>query len=102
MTFPEKFEIGGQEITIKIEDIDEKENRFGYYNSVKEEIVIFKTVEDEDGVVELTESQLMDSLWHEVFHAFQYHSKNETSETESATYASFMTQFIKSSGLKIV
>lgn len=102
MTFPEKFEIGGQVITVRIEDHDLRDNRFGYYDSVKEEIVIFKQVEGENGLVNLTESQLVDSWWHELFHAFQYHSKTETSETESATYASFMTQFIKSSGLKIV
>lgn len=102
MTFPEKFELGGQVITIRVEDIDEAENRFGYYNSVKEEIVIFKHVNDEEDKVELSESQLMDTLLHEVFHSFQYHSKGETSEAESATYASFMTQFLKSSGLKLV
>lgn len=101
MTFPKKFELGGQVITVRIEDIDKAENRFGYYNSIKEEIVIFKHVNDDGSKVELSESQLMDSLFHEVFHSFQYHSKGDTFEEESATYASFMTQFFKSSGLKI-
>lgn len=101
MKIPEKFELGGQTITIRIEESD-KENRFGYYDSVNEEIVIFKKVEGANGLVEQTESQLMDTMFHEVFHSFQYHGKGETSEEESSTYASFMTQFFKSSGLKIV
>lgn len=103
MKIPTKFEIGGQEIKVNFLDIDETtENRFGFYDSVKEEITVFKQVKSDDGPVNLTEVQIENTFWHEVLHAFQFHSKDDTSEEESSTYAAFLTQFFKSSGLKIV
>lgn len=104
MRIPEKFEIGGQEIKVNYTDIDyTSENRFGWYDSVAEEITICKKVKNgEDKIVELSESQIENTFFHELMHVFQFHSKDEMSEEESSTYSAFLTQFFKSSGLKIV
>jgi len=102
MRIPEQFEIGGQTIKIIVKDEVDKSSRYGYYNDVREEIYIFKKVEINNEIVELTESQIENTMFHELFHVFQFHSKDKISETESSTYATFMTQFIKSSGLKII
>jgi len=67
MKIPEKFEIGGQTVKILVKDKDDSgDNRFGYYDSTKEEIVIFKKLDSEDEVVELTEDQINNTFWHEI------------------------------------
>lgn len=101
MKIPEKFEIGGQEIKVIIEDQD-SENRYGYYDDVTEEIHLFKKLKIDGKVTELTSIQIENSFFHELFHCFQFHGKGDTSESESSTYAAFMTQFLKSSNLSIV
>lgn len=65
MKIPERFEIGGQEIKVIIEDQD-SESRYGYYNDVTEEIHLFREIKVEDKVTKLTSIQIENTLWHEV------------------------------------
>ncbi|MGM9533093.1 hypothetical protein, partial [Intestinibacter sp.] len=52
--------------------------------------------------IRLSQLQIENTFWHEVFHAFQFHSKGEYSEAEAASYAGMMTELIRSSNLKII
>ncbi len=101
MNIPKKFTINGQPIHIEILDKLE-DNRYGDYNDAKELIRIAKTVEVDKEIIELSESQILNTFFHEVFHAFQFHSKGEYSEAEAASYAGMMTELISSSNLKII
>lgn len=101
MKIPEKFTINSQEIKIEIVDII-ADGLFGQYNSLTDTIKIAEYVRNEDGdKIKLTEEQILNTFIHELLHAFQWHSKGDTSETESSTYAGYFVEFIKSSGLTI-
>lgn len=100
MKIPEKFTINSQEIKIELVNTLPDSN-YGSYNDAKELIQIARTVEIDGESVELTNEQIENTLWHEVLHAFQFHSKGECSETESNTYAGYLVEFFKSSGLII-
>lgn len=66
MNIPHQFIIHGHTITIVIKNNDEKDNRFGYYDSVKEEIVIFNKVKSDGELVALSDTQIEATFWHEV------------------------------------
>ena len=101
MKIPEKFTINSQEIKIEIVDII-ADGLFGQYNSLTDTIKIDEYVRNEDGdKIKLTEEQMLNTFFHELLHVFQWHSKGDTSETESSTYAGYFVEFIKSSGLTI-
>ena len=95
---PEKFTINSQEIKIKVCDSLPNSN-YGTYNDVKELIQIARTIKVDNEIVKLTNEQIWNTLIHEVLHAFQFHSKGETSEIESNTYAGYIVEFLKSTGL---
>lgn len=65
MKIPEKFEIGGQEIKVIIEDQD-YENRYGYYDDTAEEIHLFEKIKMDDKVTKLTSIQIENTFFHEV------------------------------------
>lgn len=100
MKIPRQFTIHGHTITVR-EVENEEENRYGYYDSVKEEIVISRNLKVDGVLVSLSDVQIEATFWHEVFHAFQWHIKGETDETEAQSYAGLMIEFLKTSGLKI-
>lgn len=99
MEIPNRFTINSQEITIElVESLPDQD--FGRYNCITDTIQIATHVKDDDGtLIPLKEEQVWNTLWHEVLHAFQWHSKGEYSEEESNTYAGYLVEFFKSSGL---
>lgn len=101
MKIPKKFTINSQEIKIELVDTLPDQN-FGEYCCITDTIKLATHVKDDDGTIyPLTEEQIENTLWHEVLHAFQWHSKGEYSEEESNTYAGYLLEFFKSSGLII-
>ena len=98
MKIPESFIIHGHTIKVIQKEIDSyEENRFGYYDSVKEEIVIFRKVRSGDCAIVLTETQLEASFWHETMHCLQWHIKGTTDEWEAQSYAGLMVELFKTS-----
>jgi hypothetical protein len=99
MKLPKKFTINTQEIKVKVVDTL-SESRYGEYNSINDTIQVAKRIIDGDGIeYVLTEEQILNTFIHELLHAFQWHSKGETSEEESSTYAGYFVEFLKSTKL---
>ena len=101
MKIPEKFTINSQEITIELVDTLPNQ-RFGEYCYITDKIKLATNVKDDDGtVISLKEEQIENTFWHELLHVFQWYSKGSFSEEESSTYAGYLLEFFKSSGLII-
>ena len=100
MKIPKQFILHGH--TIKVREVEsDSEGRYGYYDSVREEIIVARKVKVDGILVELSEVQIEATFWHEIFHAFQWHVHGETDETEAQSYAGLMIEFLKTSGIKI-
>lgn len=96
MKIPKSFKIHCHTITVKVEELDSADdNRYGYYDSVREEIVVFRKVRSNGEPVELTETQLESTFYHELIHAFQWHIKGTTDELEAQSYAGLLLEFLE-------
>lgn len=96
MKIPEQFTIHGHTVKVLQKDIDTvDDNRFGYYDSVKEEIVVFNKVRSDGEPVTLTETQVESTFYHELMHCFQWHIKGETDEQEAQSYSGLIIEFLK-------
>lgn len=94
---PTYFTIHNHLIKVIKKEIDDKEeNRFGYYDCVKEEIVIFEKVRSDGEPHILSEVQLECSFLHELIHCLQWHVKGMTNEQDAQSYAGLILEFIKS------
>jgi len=97
MKIPSKFTIHGHEIKVIQREIDSiSDNRYGYYNNAKEEIVIFRKVRSNEEVITLTDTQIEATFYHELVHCFQWHIKGETDEWEAQSYSGLIIEFLKS------
>ena len=96
MKIPEQFIIHGHIVKVIQKELDNADdNRYGYYNSVKEEIVVFRKVRSSGEPVALTETQIEATFLHELMHCFQWHIKGETDEQEAQSYSGVMLEFFK-------
>lgn len=96
MKIPEQFIIHGQVVKVIQKEIDSiNDNRYGYYDSVKEEIVIFSKVRSGEEPITLTETQIEATFWHELMHCFQWHIKGATDEWEAQSYSGVLLEFFK-------
>lgn len=96
MKIPKQFTIHEHTIKVIQKEIDNsKYNRYGYYNSIRKEIVIFTHLWDGDGKVTLTETQLTATFLHELMHCLQWHIKGETNEWEAQSYSGLIVEFLK-------
>ena len=96
MKIPEQFIIHGQVVKIIQKEIDSiNDNRYGYYDSVKEEIVIFHKVRSGEESITLTDTQIEATFWHELIHCFQWHIKGQTDEWEAQSYSGVLLEFFK-------
>ncbi len=100
MRIPKQFVIHGHTINIRTVEVDD-EDRYGYYDNVKEEIIIARKIKSDGVLVELSDTQIEHTFWHEIFHAFQWHISGETDETEAQSYAGLMIEFLRTSKLRI-
>lgn len=99
MNIPESFTINSQEIKINVIK-HLSNNNFGEYNCITDVVTIATHVEDDNkDLIALKEEQILNTLVHEVLHAFQWHSAGETDEVQSSTYAGYIIEFLKSTKL---
>lgn len=67
MKIPREFIIHGHVVKVTQREIDSiSDNRYGYYNSAKEEIVIFRKVRSDEEVITLTDTQIEATFYHEL------------------------------------
>ena len=92
---PDKFKIANQEITVVIEEILPN-NNCGYFCDATNMIKLERTLKTEhDGVVTVSDEQMRNTFYHELFHAFQFYFNNEFNEAQAQVYANFMCEFIE-------
>lgn len=101
MQIPSKFTIFGQTINVITKEIDLDDNRYGYWNDVTNEIVIFRSVRVDGETLVLSREQLAHTFWHEYRHAVQSFTLGKCDEQDAQSFASAMIELIKSSNLKI-
>jgi hypothetical protein len=102
MTIPKSFIIHGHTVTVNIVEFCENPTEFGNYNDAAEKITVATSVKDEnDKVVELTQTQIEHTFWHELIHCFQFHIKGSCDETEAQSFAGLLVEFFNTSHVKI-
>lgn len=90
---PNKFKVAGFEISVTLEDKLE-ENNYGYWNDVSNTIVLAKQISLKNGeLTPLTDRQIKNTFYHELFHAFQFYSGKKYCEIECNIFANFMLEF---------
>lgn len=95
MKLPSEFTINGQVVKVqqvyKLPDPD-----FGQYSCITDTIKVAMNIEDDDkNIVKLTDEQILNSFYHELIHAFQWHSTGEYDETQANTIAGYIIEFLK-------
>lgn len=96
MKIPKQFIIHGHTVKVIQKEIDSKEdNRYGYYDSVREEIIIFNKVRVDGEPVDLIDTQIQATFLHELIHCFQWHIKGCTDEWEAQSYSGLMVEFLQ-------
>lgn len=91
---PSEFVIANQ--PYKIIFVDEiPGGYYGEFDSIKSEIRIAKRVRSpyDDELYDLTEEQIKNTFWHELFHCFNWHWNTEDDESLAQTFANFMREF---------
>lgn len=68
--------------------------RIANHCNLKLEIKVAECMKNDDGeTIYLTEEQIKNSFWHEVFHAFNFYYNNRQDELLAQTFANFMCEF---------
>ena len=62
---PKKFKIANNWITVNIVE-SLSNNEYGTYNDAKQEINISKIIDTDEGTVQLTEEQMLNTFMHEL------------------------------------
>ena len=98
---PDKFKLAGFEITVdKVEKTDD--NDYGYWDDVNNTIVIAKNISMKNGeLTSLSDRQIKNTFYHELYHAFQFYSGKEYSEVECNIFANFMLEFDETKKVKV-
>lgn len=100
MHIPKGFTLHGCPITVEVVNSLE-DNNYGEFVDAKELIKVAKTVKVGKETVQLSQTQIENTFWHEVFHAFQWHVKGEYDEVEATSYAGLMVELIRSGQIRI-
>ena len=94
---PRTCRIANHLYTIQLDEFVEDDNGdtiYGYHSDVELVIKIARKVKIEKGdVISLTDEQIKNSFWHELFHAFNFYWNNGTDEALAQTFANFMREF---------
>ena len=92
MEIPKRFKIANTNYTVDV--VDKIANgSYGYHNDIRSKIVIATTIEDGKEDVELTEGQIENTFWHELFHCFQFYYCNKQDEALAQSFANFMCEY---------
>ena len=93
MIIPTKFKVAGFEVNVEFQDKLE-DNNYGYWNDVTNTIVLAKSISLKNGeLTPLTDSQITNTFYHELFHSFQFYSGKKYCEIECNIFANFMLEF---------
>ena len=94
MILPSSFKIANQEYNVILVDYLDSRN-FGEFDCIECEIRIARTVKSayDEEYHELTDEQILNTFWHELFHCFNWHLDNETDEAIAQSFANFMREF---------
>lgn len=85
---PKEFTIAN--INIRFEYKETLDNGdFGIFQAKRNLIQIATTHEGEP----LSDEIIDNTVWHEIFHAFQYYYNNEFDEAQAQVYANFMREY---------
>lgn len=95
---PKKFKIANQWYTIEMVDSIDGGN-FGDFDCVRARIRLARNIYSCEEYVKVTEEQMCNTCWHEIFHVFNYHMNNETDETIAQSFANFMREFESSASI---
>ena len=93
MIIPGTFKLAGFDVTV---DLVEKtdDNNYGYWDDVNNTIVVAKNISMKNGeLTQLSQRQMLNTFYHELYHAFQFYSGREYSEVECNIFANFMLEF---------
>lgn len=91
---PSKFRIANHYYNVELCQFIDNGDSFGIHDDLKLLIQVAECMKEDDGeVIHLTEEQIKNSFWHEVFHAFQYYYCNKQDESLAQTFANFMREF---------
>lgn len=97
MNIPKQFVIANNIIKVELLDKVEEDN-YGVFKDSSNTIQIAKTV----GGNKLTEEQIMNTVWHEIFHVFQFYFNNTFDEAQAQCYANFMREYTVSNETECV
>ena len=90
---PNKFKIAGFEITVNIVEKTDN-NSYCFWDDVNNTIVIAKNISMKNGeLTALSERQIENTFYHELYHSFQFYSGKKYSEVECNIFANFMLEF---------
>lgn len=91
---PSKVRIANHWYKVILCDFIDNGDTFGSHCNLKLEIKVAECMKTDDGeTVNLTEEQIKNSFWHEIFHAFNYYYNNKQDESLAQTFANFMREF---------
>lgn len=92
MEIPKRFKIANTEYEVQVVDKSDDGN-YGYHNDIRRKIVVAKSMDDEGKIVQLTEQQIENTFWHELFHCFQFFYNNKQDEALAQSFANFMCEY---------
>ena len=96
MEIPKRFKIANHEYKVIVEDFvydSNGETIFGLHDPVKLEILVATKMRRGDEIIELTDEQVYNSWYHELFHAFNFFWDNGGDESLAQSFANFMREF---------
>lgn len=91
-TIPSKFKCAGFEINVEFVDKIDK-GTFGCFDDATNVITIARNVLTDNGLIELSERQIMNTFLHELCHVFQWYSGKDFDETVANIFANFILEY---------
>ncbi len=89
---PSRFKIANTEITVKIVD-HTYNNNYGNWEDVMSTITVAHKIKIDDEYIELTDEQMLNTFYHELFHAFNWFWNNKCDEALAQSFANFMREY---------
>ena len=91
---PSKVRIANHWYKVILCDFIDNGDTFGSHCNLRLEIKVAECMKNDDGeTIYLTEEQIKNSFWHEMFHAFNYYYNNKQDESLAQTFANFMREY---------
>ena len=96
---PDRYTIGGHEYKVIPQEIVKDDNNdpaFGLHSPVEAKITIAHKFPITDSLKpSFTKDQIVNRVFHEMFHSFNFMMNNEQEEVIAQSFANFMCEFLK-------